>query len=285
MAIDQDKLEAFVGRFTSDLPATLHAATGVIEKWLNAQARQRGLRVRAGSGRYPPTPEQAACLADDAGPALLDAGPAVLAGDMAAATSAKDEERLRTAFSGGGALGRHEHHGVLYAGTARFFRPRYAARVTHWIPALDGVENLLRTGARVADIGSGCGGTTILLAQAYPASTFSGFDHHPESVEAARRAAAEAGVSDRVTFEVALADNFPGGGYDLACIFNGLHETGDPVRVARHVRDALAPEGTLLVVEPHAGEEALRRVASEAGFSRARRATRTPFDLVLEARA
>lgn len=349
--IDQAKLEAFVARFTEDMAATLHAATVVVgdklglyraladggrqtptelaaragcqarlvEEWLNAQAASAYCEYEPATGRYSLTEEQAACLAHDGTPAFIAGGMTV------ASATHKDEQRLRSAFAADGALGWHEHDSDLFPGTDRFFRPRYAANlVPHWIPALDGVEDRLRSGARVADVGCGYGATTILLARAYPASTFSGFDYHAGSVEAARGAAAEAGVSDRVTFEVALADDFPGNGYDLVCIFNALHELGDPVSAARHIRNALEADGTWLLVEPRAGdrvednlnlvgrlfysastfacvpnalsqgathplgaqagEAALRQVATDAGFSRFRRAADTPFNLVLEAR-
>ena len=148
-----------------------------------------------------------------------------------------------------------EHHHDLFTGTDRFFRPGYAANlVSTWIPALDGVESRLRSGAKVADIGCGYGSSTILMAQAYPASRFWGSDLHEESIEAARKAAAEAGVADRVTFEVAGAGDFTGDGYDLVCIFDALHDMGDPAGVARHIRGALADDGTWLLVEPQAGD-------------------------------
>jgi SAM-dependent methyltransferase len=351
MAIDQSKVEAFVGRFAGDLGATLHAATVVlgdklglyaalaeggpqtpaelaertdcqprlVEEWLNAQAASEYCEYDPASGRYWLSEEQAACLADPTSPAF------VVGGMMVASSAHRDEDEVRQAFRGNGAVGWHAHHQDLFVGTERFFRPGYAANlVAQWIPALDGVEEKLRAGARVADVGCGHGASTILLAEAYPAARLWGFDYHDESIEAARKAAAEAGVSDRVQFEVASAADFPGTDYDLVGIFDALHDMGDPVGAARHIRQALADDGTLLLVEPQAGDRVsdninplgrifysastficvpnalsqnggralgaqagegrLRAVATAAGFTRFRRATETPFNVVLEAR-
>ena len=212
------------------------------------------------------------------------------------------------------------------AGTERFFRPGYAANLTtSWIPALDGVQAKLESGARVADVGCGHGASTILMAQAFPRSTFIGFDYHAESIEHARRSAAEAGLDGRVSFEVATAKGYPGDGYDFVAMFDCLHDMGDPVGAAAHVLSSLAPDGTWMIVEPfagdrlednlnpvgrvfygastlvctpasrdqevglalgaQAGEQRLREVVTAGGFTRFRRATETPFNLVLEARA
>jgi SAM-dependent methyltransferase len=220
---------------------------------------------------------------------------------------------------------RHEHHDDLFCGTERFFRPGYIANLTtSWIPALEGVEDKLRRGAKVADVGCGHGASTIIMARAFPASTFTGFDYHAPSIEAARKAAAEAGLDDRVSFEVASAKEYPGTGYDLVGFFDCLHDMGDPTGAARHVLRSLAPEGTWLIVEPfanddtadnlnptgrlfysvstlictpaslsqetgsalgaQAGETRLRDVVTAGGFTRFRRAAETPFNLVLEAR-
>ncbi len=351
MAIDQAKLEEFVGRFAADLGATLHAATVVlgdklglyralaaggpqtptevaeragceeryVREWLNAQAASGYCQYDPATRRYHLDEVQAACLADDNSPTFL-------AGGMLVASSVhKDEERVREAFESGAGVGWHEHHHDLFHGTDRFFRPGYVANlVTSWIPALDGVDAKLRAGARVADLGCGYGSSTILMAQEYRASIFAGSDYHAASIEAARKAAAEACVADRVSFEVASAQDFGGGGYDLVCIFDALHDMGDPLGAARHISERLAPDGTWLLVEPNAGdgvednlnpvgrifysastflcvpnarsqdggwalgaqagEAALRAVATEAGFTRFRRAAETPFNIVLEAR-
>jgi SAM-dependent methyltransferase len=349
MAVDQEKLQAFLETFARDLGATIHAATvalgdelglyralaagpqtaaelaeragcqpRLVEEWLNAQAASAYCQYEPATRRYSLTEEQAACLADESSPAFVAGGMQI------ANLTHRDLDLVRGAFESDGGLGWHEHHSDLFSGTDRFFRPRYAANlVDAWIPALDGVADRLRSGGRVADIGCGYGATTILMARAYPASTFHGFDYHAESVEAARKAASEAGVSDRVTFEIAGAEDFPGADYDLVCIFNAFHEFGDPVGAARRIRAALTPGGRWLLVEPYAadrvednytdlgrnfysistlvcvpnalsqgatralgaqaGEAALARVATEAGFTRVRRAAENPMNLVLEA--
>jgi ubiquinone/menaquinone biosynthesis C-methylase UbiE len=232
---------------------------------------------------------------------------------------------ITEAFRTGGGVGWHEHDSDVFDGCERFFRPGYIANLTSaWIPALDGVEDKLRAGARIADIGCGHGASSVLLAQAYPASTVVGSDYHQGSIDSARKRAADAGVGERVSFEVASAQNFSGTGFDLVATFDCLHDMGDPVGAARHVRSALAPDGTWLIVEPYAqdtvagnlnpvgrvyysfstflcvpsalsqpggyalgaqaGEAAIRQVATDAGFTRFRRAAETPFNLVYEAR-
>jgi SAM-dependent methyltransferase len=220
-------------------------------------------------------------------------------------------------------VGWHEHDPDLVGGTERFFRPGYAANlVSSWIPALDGVQGKLEAGALVADVGCGHGASTIIMAQAYPHSRFVGFDYHQPSIQRATEAAAKAGVADRCRFQIAAASDYPGAGYDLVAIFDALHDMGDPVRVAAHIYQTLAPEGTFLLVEPYtddrlednltpvgrafyaastllcvphslseepgaalgaqAGERRLREVATAAGFRRFRRAAQTPFNLVYE---
>jgi 2-polyprenyl-3-methyl-5-hydroxy-6-metoxy-1,4-benzoquinol methylase len=237
----------------------------------------------------------------------------------------KDEPRIAERFRSGDGLGWHEHDHDLFEGTERFFRPGYLANlVDSWLPALDGITDKLEAGARVADIGCGHGASTILMAEAYPRSTFAGSDYHEDSIEAARRSAEHARVADRATFEVASAKAFGGGPFDLVCVFDALHDMGDPVGAARHVRSQLAPDGTWMVVEPfakdaveenlnpvgrvfyaastlictpaslsqevaaalgaQAGERRLTEVLAAGGFTRVRRAAETPFNLVLEAR-
>jgi SAM-dependent methyltransferase len=237
----------------------------------------------------------------------------------------KDEPKVSEAFRTGRGVGWHEHSPCLFRGTERFFRAGYAARlVPDWLPALTGVPEKLERGARVADVGCGHGASTIVMAQAFPNSTFTGFDYHGPSVERARAAAREAGVAARCRFEVADAKGYPGTGYDLVAFFDCLHDMGDPVGVARYVHRSLAADGTWLIVEPYAsdsvegnlnpvgrmfyagstmicvpaslsqevgmalgaqaGEARLRQVVTAGGFSRFRRATATPFNLVLEAR-
>jgi 2-polyprenyl-3-methyl-5-hydroxy-6-metoxy-1,4-benzoquinol methylase len=222
-------------------------------------------------------------------------------------------------------VGWHEHDAGLFHGTERFFRPNYVAHlVSEWIPALDGVEARLEAGARVADVGCGHGSSTLLMALAYPKSTFVGFDYHDDSVKEARQRAHVAGVDKRVTFEVAQAQDFPGGDYDFVACFDCLHDMGDPVGAAKHVLQSLSKDGTWMVVEPfahdkleqnlnpvgrlfysastlvctpaslsqevglglgaQAGEARLREVIMAGGFERFRKAAETPFNIVLEAR-
>jgi SAM-dependent methyltransferase len=349
MAVDKDKLGAFMDRWAADQAATMHAATVVVgdqlglyrtlaregpqtvqeladatgcqprllREWLNAQVASGYTEYDAEERRYWLTPEQAACLADPSSPTY------VVGGALVSSSTHKDTEQALKAFTSDGGIGWGEHHHDLFHGTERFFAPVYRANlVERWIPALDGVKDKLDRGARVADVGCGHGASLILLAKAFPASTFVGFDYHEGSVESARRAAAEAGVNDRVSFEVAGADSFGGEPYDLICVFNALHEWGDPVGAARHIRSRLAPDGTWMFTEPctddelvesvrartffsvstfvctpsalsqgadealgaQAGEDVLRRVAEEGGFTRFRRATETPAFMVLEAR-
>jgi SAM-dependent methyltransferase len=351
MAIDQEKLGAFLGKAIGDLGATLSAAlviigeklglykamagagpmtsvelakkTGTAERyvreWLAAQAAGGYVTYDAATGRYTLPEEQAFALA-------VEDSPAYLPGAFQLMTSVlKDEPKLTEAFRTGKGVGWHEHDPGLFEGTERFFRPNYIANLTSsWIPALDGVEAKLKKGARVADIGCGHGASTILLAKAYPNSTFTGFDYHSPSIEKANQRAAAAGVGDRAKFQVAKAKEFPGVDYDLVAFFDCLHDMGDPVGAAVHVRQALAKDGTWMIVEPfagdkvednlnplgrlfyaastmvctgaslsqevglalgaQAGEARLREVVTGGGFTRFRRATQTPFNLVLEAR-
>ena len=244
---------------------------------------------------------------------------------LLAHSTAKSESRITDAFRSGAGVGWHEHDPGLFQGTERFFRPGYNANlVSAWIPALDGVEEKLRVGAKIADVGCGLGASSRLLAEAYPRSRVVGFDYHRESIELAKRKAREAGLSDRLTFEVAPAASFPGGGYDLVAVFDSLHDLGDPVGAAKHVKQALASDGTWLIIEPiagdsveqnlnpvgrayyafssflcvpnslsqdvglalgaQAGQKRIHDVVTAAGFTRFRKVGETPFNLVYEAR-
>ncbi len=302
-------------------PAELAARSGTTERyvreWLNAQAAAG--YVTYADGRYTLPPAHAACLTDDDSPAC------VLGAFQGMTAAMRANGKVAEGFKSGCGVGWHEHDPELFVGVERFFRPGYNAHlVAEWIPALDGVEEKLRRGARVADVGCGLGSSTVILAQAFPRSTFVGFDYHRPSIERARDRARAAGVADRVRFDVASAKTFPGDDYDLIACFDCLHDMGDPVGAARHIREALAPDGTWLLVEPFAGDQVeenltpvgrlfysvstlvctpaslaqevglalgaqagearLNAVVAEAGFTRIRRATATPFNLVLEAR-
>ena len=181
---------------------------------------------------------------------------------MLALGALKAVPRISEAFRTGAGMGWHEQDADVFDGCEKFFRPGYIANlVPSWIPALDGVEDKLRSGAAVADIGCGLGASTILLAQEYPESRFTGSDYHDQSIELARKHAGEAGVADRVNFEVASAATFSGAGYDLAATFDCLHDMGDPVGAARHAREHLAPGGTVLLVEPFALDGRPRNIA------------------------
>ena len=263
--------------------------------------------------------EQALALADEDSPVYLLGAYELIASLFA------DEQRIIEAFKSGGGMGWHEHDPRLFRGTERFFRPGYRAHlVAEWIPALDGVAAKLEAGAKVADVGCGHGASTILMAEAYPNSTFVGFDYHDSSIESARTAADEAGLGERIRFEVARAQDYPGTDYDLVCVFDCLHDMGDPVGASAHVLSTLAADGTWMIVEPNAsdnveenfnvigrvfygastvvccpasldqevglalgaqaGEARLTEVIKAGGFTRVRRATETPFNMVLEAK-
>ena len=352
MNINEDKLNQLLGKFVGDLGATIHAGSIVIgerlglykamatpgeritpeelakrtgtneryvREWLNAQAASGYVEYDAENQSYYMTDEQAFVMTNENNPAYLP-------GAFILATSAlRAVPKMIDRFKTGEGLGWHEHDPDLFCGTELFFRPGYIANlVSAWIPALDGVEAKLNTGAKVADVGCGLGASTIIMAQAYPNSDFIGFDYHDKSIEQANQKAADAGVSDRVKFEVAASKEFPGTGYDLVTFFDCLHDMGDPVGAAKHVKQALKDDGTWMIVEPfandkaednhnpvgrvfysastlictpasrsqevglglgaQAGESRLRDVVTEGGFTRFRRATETPFNLVLEAR-
>jgi SAM-dependent methyltransferase len=347
--MDHDKVAEFLGRFVTDLGATGAAGSVVIgnrlglyralaqgpatpeqfaertgchprylTEWLRGQAAGGYVSYDPATGEFSMTEEQAFCLADPNGPNISAAFLIVL-GYLRA------EPRITEAFRTGAGVGWHEHHEDVFVGCDAFYRPGYVAElVPSWIPALDGVDQKLTAGARVADLGCGLGSSSVLLAQAYPRTSVVGSDYHAESIELARKKAAEAGVADRVSFEVATAQTFTGTGYDLVTTFDCLHDMGDPPSAVRRVREALASDGTWLLVEPYAadtvednfnpvgrlyfsgstflcvpnglsqpggyalgaqaGEAATRQVITEAGFTRFRRAARTPFNLVYEVR-
>jgi len=350
MAIDETKLGEFMNRFVADIGAVLHAPlvvlgeklglyralakgprnaaelaqdTGTTERyvaeWLAANAASGYVRYDASTRRYSMSEEQAFALADPESPAYIP-GAFLIATAMFA-----DEPKVTDVFRTGKGLGWHEHDTCLFEGTEKFFRSSYVGNlVSSWLPALEGAQAKLENGASVADVGCGHGASTILMALSFPRSKFRGFDYHPASIERARRAAAAAGVGDRISFEVAPAKEYPGRDYDLVTFFDCLHDMGDPVGAARHVRSTLAPDGTWMIVEPfandtveknlnpigriyysastmictpasksqevglalgaQAGEARLRGVTEEAGFKKFRRASETPFNLVLEAR-
>jgi len=351
MAIDQQRLENFLHRYIADVGAAMSAtlvligdrlglyralaeigpatpaelatktrcAERYIREWLAAQAAGGYVEYDSATGRFYLNEEQAFALTHQDSP--VD----IAGGFLIAAAMVKSEPKLRQAFRFGHGVGWHEHASELFEGTERVFRPNYATNlVNSWIPALDGVEDRLQKGARVADVGCGHGSSTILMAQAYPNSEFYGFDYHASSIEVARMRAKAAGVSDRVKFEVAAATDFPGGDYDLVAFFDALHDLGDPEGAARRTLRALDRTGTWMVVEPfagdklennlnplgrmyysastmfctpgslaqdvgaalgaQAGEERIRGIAHAAGFSAFRRAAETPLNVVYEIR-
>jgi SAM-dependent methyltransferase len=221
----------------------------LVQEWLDGQAAAGIVTYQSDLQQYSLSPEAAMVLADDTSPVFLARGSNVFAAMF------NDVPKVVAAFQGDGAIPWGEHHHCLFKGTEWFFRTGYRAHLpAEWIPALDGVEAKLRAGARVADVGCGHGASAIVMADAFPASQISGFDYHRPSVETARERAEEAGVSGRVTFEVADARSYDGT-YDLICFFDCLHDMGDPVGAARHAREHLTPDGTVLLVEPFALDE------------------------------
>lgn len=359
--IDQEKLMAFVFRAVEEVGATLNAAlvvmgdklglyralagagaltsgeladrAGVAERyvreWLNAQAAGGFVEYDPAGDRYTLPAEHALALTDEDSPAYLAGFFQVALG------SVLDSPRITEAARSGAGIGWHEHSHDVFEGCERFFRPGYNANlVPSWLPALDGVLEKLEAGAKVADVGCGHGASTILMAKTFPKSIFTGFDYHAGSIATARGRAKEAGLTERIgkyplttqhiRFETASASAFPGSGYDLVTMFDCLHDMGDPVGAARHVRSSLAPDGSWMIVEPaagdriednlnpvgrayyafstllctpaslsqevglalgaQAGEARIRDVVAAAGFTRFRRAAETPFNFVYEAR-
>jgi SAM-dependent methyltransferase len=305
---------------SAELAKKSGTAERYVREWLAAQAAGGFVTYDAASGKYTLPPEQALALADETSPVFLPGFFEVVAACV------KDEPKITEAFRSGKGVGWHEHDHGLFAGTERFFRPNYRAHlISEWIPALGDTEAKLKTGAKVADVGCGLGTSTILMAQAYPKSSFVGFDYHDGSIKMAREAAAKAGVGDRVKFEIAKAKDYPGKGFEFVAFFDCLHDMGDPEGAAKHVKESMAPDGAWMIVEPfahdklednlnpigrvyyaastmlctpaslsqevglalgaQAGEGRLSKILKAAGFSRVRRAAETPFNIVLEARA
>jgi SAM-dependent methyltransferase len=319
-----DKLGLFKAMVGSGpvTPADLARKTGTTERYVREWASglaAAGYVDYAGGGRYELNEEQAIALADETSPAY------VIGGFQAMMAATRIVPKAVDAFRTGDGIGWHEHDPDLFQGTERFFRPGYAANlVQSWIPALDGADAKLRGGGKVADVGCGYGASTMIMAAAYPNSQFLGFDYHEPSIRHANETAAAAGMSDRVTFEIGTAKEYPGTDFDLVCHFDCLHDMGDPVGAAHYARHSLKDDGHWLLVEPfanddiadnlnpigrvfysastlictpaslsqevgaglgaQAGESRLREVAKEAGFSSFRRATETPFNLVFEGR-
>ena len=303
-------------------PGELARRSGTVERyvreWLSNQAAGGYLAYDAASGKFSIEPEPAMALAQEDSPFFLPGAFQTIASMFL------DHEKITERFKSGEGMDWGEHHHLLFSGTERFFRPSYLGNlIQSWIPALEGMEAKLRAGGKVADVGCGLGASTILMAQAFPNSRFFGFDFHSASIEKARHRAQEAGVGDRIHFEVAEATNYPGKDYDMVAHFDCLHDMGDPVAVAKHVRQSLKPEGTWMIVEPRAGdklednlnpvgrvfyaastcvcvpaslaqdgpalgaqagEKQLREILKRGGFSKMRKAAETPFNMVLEAR-
>jgi len=350
MAIDEGKLLDFLYKFVGDLGATMAAgnvlvgdrlglyralaerpmlsyelaertgtATRYVDEWLRGQAAGGYVEYDPQTKAYSLTPEQAFALTDPDGAVFAPGAFELALGALRA------QDKVTEAFRSGAGVGWHEHDEEVFSGCERFFRPGYAANlVASWLPALDGVEARLNAGARVADVGCGHGASTTLMARAFPKSSFTGSDYHEESITQARKRVADAGLADQVKFDVASAQTFDGGPYDLVTTFDCLHDMGDPVGAARHIREMLAPDGTWMVVEPYAGncvtdnlnpvgrvyysfstflcvpnalsqdggyslgaqagEEAIRRLAVDAGYARFRRVAETPFNIVYELR-
>jgi SAM-dependent methyltransferase len=348
--INEEKMNAFLGKVVGDFGAALSSSLVYIgqklglykalaeagpvtsaqlaektstneryvREWLVNQAASGYVDYDKDTGRYSLAPEQAVALTDDNSPFYVGGGFYVIK----AMTNAVS--RIEDSFKNGGGLLWGEHDPDLFVGTERFFRPGYAAHlIASWIPSLTGVEDKLKAGAKVADVGCGHGSSAIIMAQAYPNSRFWGFDNHPKSIETARERAKDAGVSDRVTFEVANASDFPDKQYDLIAFFDCLHDMGDPVGACKRASEALAPDGSVLIVEPMAGntveenfniigrtfsgastlcctansmalggaalgavatEDAIREKVLAGGLTQFRRATETPFNRIFEAR-
>lgn len=349
-SVDPEKLEAFAGKVMGDIGGSLAALlayigdqTGVYRamrdggragvadiarragvderyllEWLSAQAAAGYVTYHGEDETFSLTPEQALVLSAEGHPACMQGFIQQLVAQHTTHDKAVDT------FASGKGRGWEDHHACCFCGTDRFFRPGYDANlVSSWIPALDGVEEKLKAGAKIADLGCGLGSSTVLMAKSYPNSTVHGFDFHEPSILTARERAAEAGL-ENIRFEAVAAKDMPANGYDLVCIFDALHDMGDPVGAAHRIRQCLAPGGTLMVVEPlagdslsqnlhllgqifysastlictpasraqevglglgaQAGQKRLTQVLNEAGFAQVRRAAETQTNMILEAR-
>ncbi|WP_158059511.1 methyltransferase domain-containing protein [Halorussus halophilus] len=349
-SIDEQKLTDLVETSLVDLGATVHASLAIIgdeldlystldeagpltsaelaeetntteryvREWLRSQAAGGYVTYDPETDRYSLSPEQAYVLANEESPVFMPGAFQLVA------SASKIEPDLNEAFRTGEGIGWHEHDEDVFHGTERFFGPSYGANLVDWIKALDGVDETLQAGGRIADVGCGHGAPSIRIAEAYPNSTVVGIDYHEESIAVARKRAEAAGVGDRVHFEVATASEYNGADYDLVTMFNCFHDMGDPIGVAAHVRETLTDDGTWMIVEPYAedkveenltpfgrlaysistvactpnslsqdvgyglgaqaGEERTREVVTEGGFSRFHRVAETPTSLVFEAK-
>jgi 2-polyprenyl-3-methyl-5-hydroxy-6-metoxy-1,4-benzoquinol methylase len=348
--IDSTKLHEFMGRAVGDMGAAMSAVLvrigdklglykalakhgpltsselvkrtktheRYIREWLNNQAAGGYINYDTGSLRYSLSPEQTLALAEESSPVFL------LGGFQVIAAAHKVADKTIANFRTGKGLAWGQHDAELFEGTERFFRPGYSANlISSWIPSLDRVEEKLRHGGTVADVGCGHGASTILMAQAFPKSKFCGFDYHKASIATATKKAKQAGVAGRISFKVAKSTNYPGKGYDLVTHFDCLHDMADPLGAAKHVRKTLDADGTWMIVEPfagdnpeenhnpvgrvfyaastvicvgvslankgpalgaQAGEARMRKIMMDAGFTRFRRATQTPFNIIYEVR-
>jgi 2-polyprenyl-3-methyl-5-hydroxy-6-metoxy-1,4-benzoquinol methylase len=351
MGLDQGKLNELVSKFVGDMGASIHGPTiligeqlglykavassgqitaadlarktgtneRMVREWALGQAASGYMNYDSPSGKFSMTPEQAYVLTNEDSPVYI---PGVF---YSIASLYKDQRKITDAFKSNKGFGWHEHHNDLFIGTKKFFRPGYIANlVSSWLPSLEGVVPKLQAGGRVADVGCGLGASTIIMAKAFPKSTFIGYDYHLESIEWARNDAVTEGVTANTDFEKALAKDYSGKDFDLVTFFDCLHDMGDPTGAAKHVRQSLKPSGTWMIVEPFAKEKVednmnavgrifynasamicvpsslnqevglglgaqasdskLREVVMAGGFTRFRKATETPFNRVFEAR-
>ncbi len=350
--VDPDQLHQFLHKFVGDLGAAMSAALILVgdelglykamsqagrpltpkelaeltstepryvREWLAGQAASGYVTCDEECEHFWLSPEQSFTLAEENSPAEI------IGGFQIVASVFKDQHKITEAFRGGNGVGWHEHHPALFEGTERFFRSSYCANLLEsWLPALDGVVEKLKAGAKIADVGCGYGASTILMAQAFPKSQFYAYDYHPASIEKARQKAWKAGLSEHIEFKVSSAKEVPNEQFDLVCMFDCLHDMGDPVGAAKHVLETLKPDGTWMIVEPfandetknninpigrvfyaastmictpasrsqevglalgaQAGEKRIGEVVKQGGFTRFRRAAETPFNIVYEAR-